>query len=179
MKLIQKKSFPFANYTFIELDVIKLVLLKIMCLYIPFIVVLSKKAYFIPDKDMARTYFWFIFMRTDMIGDYSILTHEVVHIRQSISSFGLHIILYNFSDSYRYKSEIEAYAYQCIHLIFYTNIGYNSLVIDEILLWISDILVVDKGFSENLKKDKTLIKKDITKLLVKLLKECKESSDMK
>ena len=37
------------------------------------------------------------------------IKHELVHIKQFWRTFGLHLLFYNISKSYRFKTELEAY----------------------------------------------------------------------
>ncbi|BDH16413.1 MAG: hypothetical protein [Bacteriophage sp.] len=171
MKLIHKKEkFPFANYTFIELFFCKLVVLNFFFIYIPFFVFFTDKNRYIPKESIACVRFLCIFIRPRFSTDYSILTHEVVHLKQSLSTFYLHLVLYNFNHNYRYESEIEAYTYQCLHLIIHTEVGENSLIIEEAINWISEVLGNDKFFIIKLNKNKKTIKNEVTKNLIKKLK---------
>jgi hypothetical protein len=44
--------------------------------------------------------------------DLGLLAHEQTHVKQFWRTFGLHPILYYFSESYRLKSEVEAFRVQ-------------------------------------------------------------------
>jgi hypothetical protein len=47
--------------------------------------------------------------------DLGLLAHEQTHVKQFWRTFGLHPILYRFSESYRLKSEVEAFRVQLKH----------------------------------------------------------------
>ena len=56
-----------------------------------------------------------IFIRPEYKDDYGLYRHERVHVRQWITSLGLHSVLYLLSDRYKLECELEAYREQLLH----------------------------------------------------------------
>jgi hypothetical protein len=54
----------------------------------------------------------FIFVRPEFKDDKGLIAHEFVHVSQFWRTFCLHGLFYLFSDSYKLKSEVEAYKAQ-------------------------------------------------------------------
>ena len=71
---------------------------------------------------------------------------------------------------YRYSSELQAYANQCVHLIIHSHIGLNIQLIEELIDWVTEVLCEKMNFSELLSKDTITVRKDFTKVLLKHLK---------
>lgn len=66
----------------------------------------------IPVKFAGYTIGPFIFIRPEYKYDKGLLAHEKVHVAQWFRTFGLHGLFYTFNESYRLKSEVEAYKVQ-------------------------------------------------------------------
>lgn len=165
-------KFDFANYFYVSLiPSFSLVMVKLHFFYLPFLVFYTKN--FIPERATGYVFFLFIFIRKnkDINKDMSIITHEVVHLRQVYRTCGLHYPLYNFNQKYRYKSELEAYSYQCLHLIISHKGDLSLLIINKLISRVVDIFVNDFNFIENTDKDKSVVQNDFMIVMIDLLKE--------
>jgi hypothetical protein len=78
---------------------------------------------FLPFKAVASTKFFCILVLPNFKNDLSVISHEIIHVKQIFKTVGFHYIFYNFSMRYRYDSELEAYANQCVHLIIHQRRG--------------------------------------------------------
>ena len=63
----------------------------------------------------ARSYWFFIVVRPDAIGDRALIEHELEHCRQAWRLPFLHILLYAMSLRYRRWAEVEAFRVQVAH----------------------------------------------------------------
>ena len=68
--------------------------------------------WFIPTKFAGFTILFVVLIRPEYINDIGLLTHELVHVKQFWSTFGLMPILYLLSREYRLQYEVEAYRAQ-------------------------------------------------------------------
>jgi len=67
---------------------------------------------FIPKRFAAFVVGFIIFVRPAYKDDIPLIEHEKVHVRQFWRTFCTHGIWYQFSKSYRLRSEVEGYAVQ-------------------------------------------------------------------
>lgn len=165
LKVLIASKLPFAKYTYMQLtDRIALILVK---KFFPFFIFYTTR--FLPKNSVACTKFFCILIHPRFKNDLSIIAHEMTHIKQINRTYYAHFILYNVSVSYRYKSELEAYGNQCLFLIFHSHIGLNTVLIDELIDWVTNTLYNELD-GKKLYKDKLLIRKEFTKVLIDLLK---------
>jgi len=70
--------------------------------------------FYVDDLDWAagRSYGFFIRIKKDYKDDRGLLEHELQHCRQFYRTLMLHPLLYKFSKTYRYNSELECYRVQ-------------------------------------------------------------------
>jgi len=80
-------------------------ILKFIYKFIPIPVIYTER--FVPMA--GRSYGIFILIKPEHKGNEAIIAHELVHCKQFYRTFGIHGILYNISDKYKLKAEIEAY----------------------------------------------------------------------
>ena len=148
MLFLKKRRFQFIGYTYVNL----LRNFSIVFLYriIPVLIIYTANK--IPNNAVGCTRFYSIRIKPRFRNDLSVVTHEIIHAKQIIRSVGLHYLLYNFSSKYRYHSELEAYSYQCLHLIVTSEIGLNSVLLDQLVAWVINILKSDMQFSVLLNK---------------------------
>ena len=170
MLFLKKKRFDFIGYTYINL--FKKYSIVILYKIIPVLVIYTLNK--IPNEAAACTRFYTIRIKPRFKNDLSIVTHEIIHAKQIIRTGGIHYILYNFNNKYRYKTELEAYAYQCLHIIIASEIGLNMVLLDQLIAWVINILSRDMQFLVTLKKSEESIQKEFTSELVLLLKKYKD-----
>ena len=161
-----RKKLKFAGYTYYKFhNGLSFVILKG---FLPIPIFYTKK--FLPLKAVASTKFFCIIILPNFKNDLSVVSHEIIHIKQIFKTLGCHYILYNFSMKYRYRSELHAYANQCVHLIIHSHIGMNIQLIEELIDWVTEVLCETMNFSELISKDTITVRKDFTKVLLKHFK---------
>jgi hypothetical protein len=170
MCALKRKRFEFAGYSYINL----FTNYSIVLLYkvLPIIVVYSMKN--IPEKAVACTKFFTIRIKPRFRNDLSVITHEVTHVKQIIKTGAFHYLFYNFCNKYRYRSELEAYAHQCIHLIITSGIGFNTVLLDQLVNWVIKILTEDMQFLTILDKTADEIRMEFMSEIIILLKKYKD-----
>ncbi len=168
------KEVNFANYFYVSLiPSFSLVMVKFYFFYLPFLVFYTNRL--IPERASGYVFFLFIFVKPIINSkDLSVITHEVTHLRQVFRTGGLHYPLYNFNQKYRYKSELEAYSYQCLHLIVSHKGELSLLLINDLISKVVDIFVTDFNFISDTKKDKDVVTDDFMKVMIVLLKNYKD-----
>lgn len=85
---------------------------------------------------VAQLNFFCIRIRKDNMNDLSLIAHELTHARQVVKTCMFHFFLYNFSNKYRYASELEAYSVQILFILETGGYRYDDLprlVLDAIL----------------------------------------------
>lgn len=169
MCTLKYRKFSFTRYAYISL--FKNLSLVLLHKVIPIFVIYSHKG--IPTKAVACTRFFTIRVKPRYRNDLSVITHEVAHVKQIMRTSGFHYLFYNFSDKYRYKSELEAYANQCIHLIIASEIGYNNVLVDQLVVWVIKILTDDMQFTTLLNKTPDEVRMNFMSELIILLKRYK------
>ena len=81
----------------------------------------------IPKVHGACTRAFFVFIRPKYKGNLPLLEHELTHVRQFWTTFGLFPFLYLLSKKYKLKAEVEAYRTQ---LQVYADASYPADILD-------------------------------------------------
>lgn len=124
----------------------------------------------LPPRAAAMTTFFRIIINPRFRADLSVVTHEMTHVRQIMKTLGLHFFYYNTSVRYRYRAEVEAYAYQCLHLCITSNVGLNNVLVEELTRWVTKVLSDNMNFSILLLKTEEEIRQDFFDEFLRLLR---------
>lgn len=160
------KQLKFARYSIMFIT--KGYSIALVNFYLPVIIKYDENR--LPPRAAAMTTFFRIIINPRFRADLSVVTHEMAHVRQIMKSLGFHFVRYAVSNEYRYKSELEAYAYQCLHLCLVSDVGLNNVLVQELTKWVTRVLSVNMNFSVLLLKSEEEIQKEFFDEFLKLLR---------
>ena len=160
------KRLKFARYSIMFIT--KWYSVALVNFYLPIIIRYDENC--LPPRAAAVTTFFRIVINPRFRADLSVVTHEMVHVRQIMKSLGFHFFRYAVNNEYRYKSEIEAYAYQCLHLCITSNVGLNNVLVEELTKWVTRVLSDNMNFSILLLKSEEEIKQDFFDEFLRVLR---------
>ena len=160
------KQLKFARYSIMFIT--KGYSIALVNFYLPIIIRYDEAK--LPPRAAAMTTFFRIIINPRFRADLSVVTHEMAHVRQIMKSFGFHFVLYALSNKYRYRSEVEAYAFQCLHLCITSNVGLNNVLVEELTRWVTRVLSDHMNFSVLLLKSEEEIQEDFFTEFLRLLR---------